>query len=191
MLGQYRDPGVQKLVGIDLLEIEPHRVLVQGHDPVDEVQGVGVGIARLRIAHLLEGEDHVRSGHRGPVAPLHVPAQVVGHMGEVLGEHPVLGQVRDDLHLVVQAVQGEKHLLRDLLACGRGQGEKQGVQGGGLVRDSYDQGPARGPSRALLLGAAGHKRHGQQQPYDLPCHEDQLLSVKKALVGDIVLKDYT
>src|SRR5690606_31952953 len=110
----YDETGViphqaQEREGVRLVELDLHRVAVEGPHFLDVGHFAAPRRADGRVSHALKGEDDVL-GREFAVAmvPLHAPAQVEGQDAPVLADRPALGQVRLDA-LDVDGAGGQVH----------------------------------------------------------------------------------
>src|SRR5206468_5851525 len=98
-----QDPGGPALerLGVGLRVAHVQRVGVDGVDRADRAKILAVGGRRLGIHHRLVREDDVIGGERAAVVPAHVPAKLEGEVQTVPAELPGLGELADDVEVLV------------------------------------------------------------------------------------------
>ena len=171
--------GVEQVLGQDAVVVpcqagqEGRAGLLQGDDEgvvIGALHGVHHGQIAGQIAVLLNdlfvGELHIRGGEGLAVVPLHALAQVEGVGEVVLRDLPALGQIGDDLFVVVQRQQAAVEVAGHVIGIVVGVGVR--VEAGGVAAKADQQHllPARfgraGAGRAGAGRAAAAGRQAQR-----------------------------
>ena len=99
--GQHPEAPALEGLRVGLLVADPQRIRIRRRDLGDRLEVLAIRRRRLRVDHRLVGEDHVRRGEGPAVVPAHVPAQVEGEIEAILAERPRLGELADDVEVLV------------------------------------------------------------------------------------------
>src|SRR5580765_8457319 len=171
VLGQHPDaPALQRL-GVGMLVADLYGVRVHRVHRLDGLEVAAVRGRRLRIDHRLVREDDVGGGERLVIVPLDVAPKLERQIEAVAAVLPGLGQLADEIQILVVLDEAVVHHPRDLER--RPVGEHVRDQAGDVPLQRLDVGIAvgrlarsrrrRGLHGVVRLASAAGQRDQQEQ----------------------------